>query len=562
MSSDSRLVGDSLFAGKQGTSSAPAETGSGWSLVTSPNVSTAQGNYLNAVTCTSASQCWAVGYSINGGVNQTLIEQWNGTSWSVVTSPNSGTANNVLSSVACASATQCWAVGYYFNGSTNQTLIELWDGTSWSIITSADHGANPNYLYGVTCSSLSDCWAVGYYGVGPQPKAQTLIEQFQGMPWAVVSSPNNTSPGPMSTLPNYFLGVTCPADGTCWAVGYYNNSSAIDQTLIERLSGMAWSIAGSPNSGMQNNHLNSVTCTSTSDCWAVGYYLNSSTDQTLTEHWNGNSWAVVSSPNSGTQNTFLNSVTCNSASDCWAVGYVGVNGGYQTLTEHWDGTAWSVVSSPDNGAQNNVFNGVTCTSVSQCWAVGYYNSGSADQTLIEEYSPTNPPLLGVVSSMSHGSTGTFTVNLPLTGMRGIECRSSAALGAGNYSVVFSFVNNVTSCGSAGTAGGSVSSGPLLNQCTENLTGVPNAQYTTVALNGVLDSQNNTGNVAAPMGVLIGDINGTGRVDAADVSLVRQQTLQPISASNFREDINASGRIDASDVSTARQQTLTSLPSPP
>jgi hypothetical protein len=41
--------------------------------------------------------------------------------------------------------------------------------------------------------------------------------------------------------------------------------------------------------------------------------------------------------------------------------------------------------------------------------------------------------------------------------------------------------------------------------------------------------------------------------------VRQQTLQPITSTNFREDINASGRIDAADVSVARQNTLTSLP---
>jgi hypothetical protein len=62
-----------------------------------------------------------------------------------------------------------------------------------------------------------------------------------------------------------------------------------------------------------------------------------------------------------------------------------------------------------------------------------------------------------------------------------------------------------------------------------------------------------------MGILIGDVNASGRVDAADVSSVRQQTLQAITSSNFRNDINASGRIDAADVSIARQQTLTSLP---
>jgi hypothetical protein len=77
---------------------------------------------------------------------------------------------------------------------------------------------------------------------------------------------------------------------------------------------------------------------------------------------------------------------------------------------------------------------------------------------------------------------------------------------------------------------------------------------------VTDSVGNFSNaVSAKMGVLLGDVDGSGRVDAADVSLVRQQTLQPITSSNFREDVNVSGRIDAADVSITRQQTLTSLP---
>ena len=70
---------------------------------------------------------------------QTLIERWDGTSWAIVTSPNTSTTqNNFLYGVTCVSASDCWAVGYYVNASSNayQTLIERWDGTSWAIVTS------------------------------------------------------------------------------------------------------------------------------------------------------------------------------------------------------------------------------------------------------------------------------------------------------------------------------------------------------------------------------------------------------------------------------------------
>lgn len=137
---------------------------SGWAIVPSPNTSATEGNTLNSVACASPSDCWAVGTYFTGTHNygQTLIEHWDGNSWTIVPSPNATTTNsNVLSAVACASASECWAVGSYNNGSAAQTLIERWNGTSWAIVPSPNNGTQSNALSGVTCSSASECWAVG-----------------------------------------------------------------------------------------------------------------------------------------------------------------------------------------------------------------------------------------------------------------------------------------------------------------------------------------------------------------------------------------------------------------
>jgi hypothetical protein len=132
--------------------------------------------------------------------------------------------------------------------------------------------------------------------------------------------------------------------------------------------------------------------------------------------------------------------------------------------------------------------------------------------------------------------------------------------------VFTFANTLTTIGAASVTSGSgtVASSNIDSNDAHvyivNLTGVANAQVITLSLTNVHDSAGDfSSNVSVQMGVLLGDINASGRVDSADVSLVRQQTLQPVTSSNFRDDINASGRIDAADVSVARQQTLTSLP---
>jgi hypothetical protein len=58
------------------------------------------------------------------------VEKWNGTSWVIVTSPSpSGSFWSVLNGVSCSSRTACIAVGYSLDGSNNQSMLaEAWNG--------------------------------------------------------------------------------------------------------------------------------------------------------------------------------------------------------------------------------------------------------------------------------------------------------------------------------------------------------------------------------------------------------------------------------------------------
>jgi PKD repeat protein len=208
-------------------------------------------------------------------------------------------------------------------------------------------------------------------------------------------------------------------------------------------------------------------------------------------------------------------------------------------------------------------------------SIGQVSTNSA-RVIISVASAGPPQLTGVVSQMVHGTVGTFEVQLfpLLNGKRGVECRSSASLGAGNYTIVFGFANPLTSVTRASVAShdpmtgtGSVSTSMINTanpqQYIVNLTGVSNQQYITVNLTGVHDSTGASGDIPGPqMGVLIGDVDASGRVDSTDVFQVRQQTLQNANVNNFRTDLDASGRIDSTDVFIDRQHTLTSLPTPP
>ena len=64
--------------------------GSGWRIQPAPVPSGAQFSFLNAVACTSASFCVAVGFPFDSAGNPvaTLEERWNGKSWAIQSTPN------------------------------------------------------------------------------------------------------------------------------------------------------------------------------------------------------------------------------------------------------------------------------------------------------------------------------------------------------------------------------------------------------------------------------------------------------------------------------------------
>src|ERR1700730_9204180 len=157
-----------------------------WSIVNSSNATTDGPNVLKSVTCVSASDCWAVG-AHSGTTYQILIERWDGISWAIVAPPKPGATQSgdaILYGVTCVSASNCWAVGNSYNASDwDHTLVERWDGTSWTIVTSPNTTATVhNRLFGVTCVSASECWAVGEHST--DTAYETLIERWDGTSWA------------------------------------------------------------------------------------------------------------------------------------------------------------------------------------------------------------------------------------------------------------------------------------------------------------------------------------------------------------------------------------------
>ncbi len=247
-----------------------------WTVVKSPNPGA--GNGLFGAASISANDVWAVGDSSTSGVEQTLTLHWNGHTWRAVKSANVPSEQNELLAVAAVSTTDVWAVGdSHTTSGAFQTLTLHWDGTTWSIVPSPSPDGAFNDLFGVAAVSTTDVWAVGDSGSG------TLIEQWNGSSWNVVSSP---SP---STLANLLFAVAIVSATDIWAVGESQNAtSGIAQTLIEQWNGSSWSVVSSPNPGSGSTPGDSLRGAaadpSSGQAWAVGQFTAASgAEQTLTE---------------------------------------------------------------------------------------------------------------------------------------------------------------------------------------------------------------------------------------------------------------------------------------
>ena len=183
-------------------------------------------------------------------------------------------------------------------------------------------------------------------------------------------------------------------------------------------------------------------------------------------------------------------------------------------------------------------------------------SSNTAQHLVEVQVP-----LQVVSRMVHGAAGPYDINLPLTGTPAVECRSGGS--NGNFQMVFTFANPLTSVGGATVTGtGSVSNRSLgvdPHQYVVDLTGVTNAQTISVALNNVVDSTGPVGSVSGTMSVLAGDTTGNGAVNSSDIAQTQSQSGQTVTQNNFREDVTVNGAINSSDVGFVQSKSGTALP---
>lgn len=302
-------------------------------------------------------------------VNANGAEAAGGTAWKLQSTRAAALpSDSDFRGVACATSTMCIGVGSRAE-SPGFAFAERWDGKRWKLLSvSQPAGATWSTFSGVSCSSSSACTAVGSY-IDGSGNVLTLAERWNGKSWVM-----QTTPSPGSYGPSLF-GVSCSTGSDCAAVGAYQAvSGGPEVTLAEHWNGHTWTVQSTqnPTGAGRWSQLSEVSCSSPNACTAVGTFFDSSNlEHMVVERWNGTRWALQSpAVPAGFNQAWLSGVSCASDSRCTVVGTETSSTQSLTLAEQWDGHAWAIQSTP-SGLSGELMS-VSCTAATACTAVGTY----------------------------------------------------------------------------------------------------------------------------------------------------------------------------------------------
>jgi len=333
-------------------------------------------DYLTAVACPSAAQCWAVGQTGNAPGGNTLseargplLQHETAGRWHKVATDGLGAKGAALESITCPGAADCWAVGG--NSAGGQAVIEHWTGGAWQ--PAASPAPRGSQLNSVSCASASACWAAG----GTQARSGTaadLLEQWDGARWSVIT----TVAGGLR--PQQF---SCPAAGYCLALGVRGGTPA-----AAAYSGGRWTAVTPPPPPAPADQVKAATggvpslfgCASPAMCLAAFPAAGHTGASLVTDVWNGRAWTPVTT----SMLTYPIGLTCSGGRGCWLVGMTRKD---RPLALRWQPGGWAAAGGPAARHQGYL-TALACGS--GCWAVG--GEGGTRRNGVPYTSPLIEPL--------------------------------------------------------------------------------------------------------------------------------------------------------------------------
>ena len=329
--------------------------------------------FLDGVACPSVSLCFAVGVQNTPNHDSlTLIERWDGHSWSKVWSPNQY-AENGLYAISCAGPKFCVAVGNTGEGFEQHSgaLGAIWTGGAWrrTAVISPSIGRYDIQagLDTVSCPVAGWCMAAGSFSLSG------LVDGYSNGKWYLV-------PAQVTSGYNQWTSFSCRTTTYCLGLDDWTGGEYDQGVKVMKFTGTQWWQTPTSSGGWP---FLALTCHGTPACVSVG----SVNTVPIARIQDGVRWKPIP-VELGDGPSELSAIRCLAAAHCLAVGSTDQNSGpkgtgQSAFAEWWNGHSFVHEHIVIPSGDQSVLNAVACPTPNLCVVVGTENN----RTLIEQ-SPT------------------------------------------------------------------------------------------------------------------------------------------------------------------------------
>jgi hypothetical protein len=329
------------------------------------------------ISCGTPTTCFVAGTNYNNTGAAPVTLAWNGSAWrSVVVHPPKGTSFEVMSGVSCKSATYCLIIGADLSNGASGVVRPFalsWNGKAISAVPAppVPAGSVQTVLTGVTCLAVKHCVTAGA-AVSNSSAVTWIIDAWNGSKWTMHAVKLRSSTTGVEAMDS-----SCVSLSYCMLAGAAFTSTGI-HPLLAAWNGKTVTLLKTPvPSGFKTVLMFGVSCTSASNCAAVGNSLGTAAGPTaFAENWNGKVWtpAKLTWPK-GTSVSLLEGISCTyskmAGRHCFAMGGSGTQNTISPVVVSWNGARWTTRYLPGPGTgKATVLEGASCLSAADCVATG------------------------------------------------------------------------------------------------------------------------------------------------------------------------------------------------
>jgi hypothetical protein len=299
-----------------------------------------------------------------------------------------------LFATACVAAGSCTAGGNFGGaGRPLEPMVATQSHGRWSggtpLLLPVNAAAQPYaQVSGLACHSAGNCVAVGDYQYGRSGSPQGFIAIESRGRWARAFTPRVPA-NAASPVSADLEAVTCTSNGSCEAVGTYQDSAGNAQIMVVAKPpsgpwGQATEIASPPNAAANPDALmTGIACNAPGSCVAVGNYsVSASQFAAMGAVEVRGAWhraTQIALPRGAIPGTFtaITSISCPTATQCLGVGQYPVSATQSramavTESQGRFGRAVPITSVPPGSSllPSTYLLGVSCRPSGLCFAVG------------------------------------------------------------------------------------------------------------------------------------------------------------------------------------------------